>query len=552
MDPIWLQSYPAAVDAAPSVAGGSLAEMIRARCERYAEREAFWSLGCSLSFGECYAHARAVAAWLRQQGVRPGERVAIMLPNVLTFPVATLGAVLGGYVVVTVNPSYTARELAYQLTDSGARTLIAWEPAVAVIDKAITDGALALDRLVTVAPKSLLGTGPAPGRATGGTHPARHVFEELLAAGTADTATPVARAAGDPAFLLYTGGTTGVSKGAVLTHRNLLTQLAQQQAWFGPFLNDANGPHRAVIPLPLYHAGALLVGLFHGVDAGSATVLIADPRNLDDYVATLIAQRFTSIGGINTLYSALLHHPRIGEVDFSQCLFAFAGAAATQPAVAARWRALTGLEISEIYGLTEACGIVSAQAFDGRPFDGTVGLPLPLAELSIRDADGRELGVGEPGEVCVRGPQVMAGYWNRPDETAKVMTTDGYLRTGDVGSLDARGYLRISDRQKDMILVSGFNVYPNEIEAVLLAHPRVLEAAVVSVPDPRSGEAPAAFVVRRDVSLTEAELRAFCAEQLTAYKRPKRFEFRDTLPKTPVGKILRRVLRDEAERPAAG
>jgi long-chain acyl-CoA synthetase len=548
MNPIWIKSYPAAVETAPTVAHATVAAVIGERCERYAQREAFWSLGRSMSFGECHAHGRALAAWLQCERLAAGDRVAIMLPNVLAFPVALFGALLGGYVVVTANPLYTPRELAHQLRDAGARTLIAWEPAVPVVERAIAEFALELDRLVVVAPTSLLGAPPAGGGAAAGSRPVRRTLESVLADGADGTVAPTAAAPTDPAFLLYTGGTTGVSKGAVLTHANVLTQQAQLRAWLGPFLDDGTGPHRVIQPLPLYHAGALLAGAFPNLDRGIATVLIADPRNLDGFVATLTAQPFTAIVGINTLYNGLLHHPRIREVDFSHCRFALAGAAATQPVVAERWRALTGLEISEIYGLTEACGAVTIQALDGRPFDGSVGLPIPLAELSIRDAGGRELGVGEPGEVCVRGPQVMAGYWKRPDETAKVMTADGYLRSGDIGSLDERGYLRISDRKKDMILVSGFNVFPNEVEAVLLAHPKVLEAAVVSVPDHHSGEAPAAFVVPSDPSLTEAELRAFCAEQLTAYKRPKRIEFRDALPKTPVGKILRRVLRDEAGR----
>ena len=266
----------------------------------------------------------------------------------------------------------------------------------------------------------------------------------------------------------------------------------------------------------------------------------------------MVSQRFTSMGGVNTLYAALLNHPRIRDVDFSQCFVSGAGATATQQAVVDRWHALTGMSIVEGYGMTETCCYISQQPLDGRPFNGSAGLPYPLTEISIRGSDDRELAAGEPGEICVRGPQVMAGYWNRHAETAQVMTEDGYLRSGDIGSIDADGYLRISDRKKDMLLVSGFNVFPNEVDAVLLEHPKVLEAAVVSAPDWRSGEVPVAFVVRRDPSLTEAELRAFCAERLTAYKRPKRFEFRDTLPKTPVGKILRRALRDEAHRLAGG
>ncbi|MBS0394125.1 MAG: AMP-binding protein, partial [Proteobacteria bacterium] len=366
-------------------------------------------------------------------------------------------------------------------------------------------------------------------------------------------ATPAAapRAPSDPAFLQYTGGTTGVSKGAVLTQRNVLADIAQQLAWSAPFVPDALAPHRAITALPLYHIAALMAGLFRQLLHGGSCILIRDPRNLDELVDTMVGQRFTQMGGVNTLYAALLAHPRIAEVDWSQCFIAGAGATATQQAIVDRFQALSGLSIVEGYGMTETCCYISQQPLDGRPFNGSAGLPYPLTEISIRGPDDRELGLGEPGEICVRGPQVMAGYWNRPDETAKVMTRDGYLRSGDIGTIDAAGYLRISDRKKDMILVSGFNVYPNEIEAVLLAHPKVLEAAVVAVPDAHSGELPAAFVVRRDATLTEAELRAHCAQELTGYKRPVRFEFRERLPKTPVGKILRRALRDEARAPTA-
>ncbi len=544
MDPVWLKSYPREVNPAPVIRGGSVAELIVEHCERFADREAFWSRGRSLSFGECLAAARAFAGWLRREGVAPGERVAIMLPNVLAFPVASYGALLGGHVVVNVNPLYTARELSHQLGDAGARTLVVWEPALPAIEQALAE--LRLERIVVVAPDALLGPAPARAPRGNGAGPAWHALEAVLAAGAAEPLAPVAVDPQSPAFLQYTGGTTGVSKGAVLTHFNVLADLAQQLAWSAPFMPARLAPHRAVTALPLYHIAALMAGMFRQLLHGGSCILIASPRNLDELVETMRTERFTTMGGINTLYAALLNHPRIREVDFSQCWASGAGASATQQAVVDGWQALTGMSIVEGYGMTETCCYISQASLDGRPFNGSVGLPYPLTEISIRDLDEREVGIGEPGEICVRGPQVMAGYWNRPDETAKAMTEDGFLRSGDIGSIDADGWLRISDRKKDMILVSGFNVFPNEIEAVLLTHPKVLEAAVVSVPDRRSGEVPGAFVVRRDPSLTAAELHAFCAAQLTAYKCPKRIEFRDALPKTPVGKILRRALRDEA------
>jgi long-chain acyl-CoA synthetase len=550
MEPIWLKSYPRAVDPAPPIPDGSVAELIADHCRRYAEREAFWSQGRSMTFAECFEQAQAFAGWLRGEGLRPGERVAVMLPNVLAFPVVTYGALLGGQVVVNVNPLYTARELAYQLGDAGARTLIAWAPVLPVVERALPE--LSLERLVAVAPDALRAAGEAHASRPGDGPPARWSLEAALAAGALERDAPLRAAPADPAFLQYTGGTTGVSKGAVLTQRNVRADLAQQLSWSGPFVPADRAPHRAITALPLYHIAALMAGMFRQLLHGGSCILIANPRNLDDLVETMVSQRFTSMGGVNTLYAALLNHPRIREVDFSHCFVSGAGATATQQAVVDRWQALTGMSIVEGYGMTETCCYVSQQPLDGRPFNGSAGLPYPLTEISIRGSDDRELAVGEPGEICIRGPQVMAGYWNRPAETAQVMTEDGYLRSGDIGSIDADGYLRISDRKKDMLLVSGFNVFPNEVEAVLLEHPKVLEAAVVSAPDGRSGELPVAFVVRRDPSLTEADLRAFCAERLTGYKRPKRIEFRDTLPKTPVGKILRRALRDEARRLADG
>jgi long-chain acyl-CoA synthetase len=545
MDPVWLASYPREVDPRPAIRGGAVAELILECCERFRDREAFWSEGRTLSFGECLAQARAFAGWLRREGVPPGARVGIMLPNVLAFPVVTYGTLLGGHVAVNVNPLYTARELVHQLGDAGVRTLVVWEPAAAAVEQAL--GALALERIVTVA-------ADAPGRpaaraplaAGGGTAWLR--LEAVLAAGAGQPPGPASVGAASPAFLQYTGGTTGVSKGALLTQRNVLADVAQQLAWSAPFVPARLAPHRAITALPLYHVAALMAGMFRQLLHGGSCILIRDPRNVDSLVETMRTQRFTTMGGVNTLYAALLNHPRIGEVDFSQCYASGAGATATQQAIVDRWQALTGLSIVEGYGMTETCCYISQQPLDGRPFNGSVGLPYPLTEISIRGGDGREVGIGEPGEICVRGPQVMAGYWQRPDETAQVMTDDGFLRSGDIGSIDAEGYLRISDRKKDMILVSGFNVYPNEVEAVLLAHPKVLEAAVVAAPDGRSGEVPVAFVVARDPALTEAELRAHCTDALAAYKRPRHFEFRAALPKTPVGKILRRALRDEAHR----
>ncbi|MEO8137054.1 MAG: AMP-binding protein [Betaproteobacteria bacterium] len=545
MEPVWLKSYPNEVDRAPAYPATSVPDLIRDSCRRFADCEAFWSMGRSMTFGETYELSQSVASWLGRQGLAPGERVAIMLPNVLAFPVITYGVLSAGCVAVNVNPQYTPRELAHQLRDAGARTLFVWEPAAPVVEKALAE--LELDRVVTVSPKALItASSAAAQRVSQGPVPTWWVLEDVLADGAKCESSQLPAEPTRPVFLQYTGGTTGISKGAVLTDRNVLAALMLQFAWTGPFLPADRGPHRKITALPLYHVAALMTGMFRSLMDGSCCVLVADPRNLDALVEIMATQRFTVMTGVNTLYNALLHHPRIGDLDFSRCLLSAAGATATQQAIVDRWLALTGMTIIEGYGLTETCGLVSMQAPDGRPFNGSVGLPLPLTAISIRDSEDRELPLGETGEVCVRGPQVMAGYWNRAEESAAAMTTDGFLRTGDIGNVDREGYLRICDRSKDMILVSGFNVFPSEIEGVLLQHSKVLEAAVIAVPDDHSGEVPAAFVVKRDQSLTASELQVFCAEQLTAYKRPKWIEFRDALPKTPVGKILRRALREEA------
>jgi long-chain acyl-CoA synthetase len=540
MDAIWLRSYPPEVDPTPAIPDGSVPALIRECCTQFAAAEAYWSMGRSVSFAETWTLAQRVARWLVAQGLRPGERVAIMLPNVLAFPVLTYGTLIAGGVVVNVNPMYTPRELTHQLNDAGVRVLFVWEPARPSVERALPD--LGIANLVYVAPQSLLG---AVDRSA--VDPRWTSFEAVLVAGGEGAEIPpLPPDPSRPVMLQYTGGTTGVSKGAVLTERNVRAALAQQLAWTAPFMAKRPGPHRRVLAMPLYHIAALMAGMYRALVDGSASILIADPRNLDGLIDVLASQRFTVMGGVNTLYNALVNHPRIHEVDFSQCAFSGAGATATQQVVADRWQAISGMSILEGYGMTETCCYISQQALDGRPFDGTVGLPLPLTELSIRDADDRELGPGEQGEVCIRGPQVMAGYWNRADETALVMTRDGYLRTGDIGSIDASGYLKLFERKKDMILVSGFNVFPTEIEGVLLGHPGILEAAVIAVADEHSGQAPVAFVVRRDPLLSDAQVHDWCEQNLTGYKRPRRIEFRDSLPKSPVGKVLRRLLRDES------
>lgn len=544
MTPIWLSSYPAAVDPNPVIFAGSIGELIATRCQHFGSAEAFRWRGRSMSYEECLAHAGAFAGWLHHSGIPAGRRIALMLPNCLAFPVCALGTLLGGHVLVNVNPRYTARELEYQLLDSGARVLVIWEPVIGALGPVLRPDLL--DRVIVVPGDAFIAESPAEANRRTTTGPAWLALAQVLHEGSMARAAAAPVLTTAPALLQYTGGTTGVSKGAILTHRNLLADLAQQAAWFEPFLPEALRPYRAVLPLPLYHIAGFMAGMMRSLVVGGSTLLIENPRDLDGLVATMRTERFTSMSGVNTLYAALLDHPQIGKVDFANCWMSTAGASATQRVVAERWESLTGCPLIEGYGMTETSCYISQGPLDGRRFNGSVGLPYPLTEISIRTPDGEELPPDTAGEICVRGPQVMAGYWQRPEETAEVMTMDGFLRTGDVGLVDAEGYLRISDRRKDMILVSGFNVFPNEVEGVLLTHPKVLEAAVVALPDARSGEVPVAFVVPRDPTLTVSELAVHCASELTPYKRPRHFEICASLPKTTVGKVLRRELRDEA------
>ncbi len=539
-------------DAAPVA---TVAELIVRAAREFADREAFRSFGVSLSYRDLVERAGEVASWLQQQGLAKGERVALMMPNLLPYPVCLYGAILGGHPVVGVNPLYTPRELAHQLRDSGARALFLLEPFAHVAAKALAE--VPVPHVAVVAPGDLLG---AKGfvvdlvaryvkRAVPAWGIPGHVrFRDVLAKGRAQPAAPVAIGPDDLAFLAYTGGTTGVSKAAMILHRNVIAHtdqvLEMVERVLGPDLEA-----RALTALPLYHAAALMGQAMLLPRRGGCSILVANPRDLDALVATMRRERFTVLPGLNTLFLALLGHPDIGRVDFSRCRVFSAAAMPTQRSVSERWQALTGRPLVEGYGLSEATALVTSNLPDATTFSGDVGVPTAGTEISIRDDAGRPLPAGEPGEICVRGPQVMAGYWNRPDETARAMTPDGFLRTGDIGSVDGNGRLRLHDRKKDMIVVSGFNVYPNEVEAVLAAHPQVLEAAVVAIPDARTGEAVAASLVRRDPALTEEAVREHCRANLAPYKCPKRIEFTDELPKSVVGKILRRAVRERwAER----
>ena len=549
-EPIWFASYPPGMphsidpDAYPS-----LPAMLCDACAQYAERPAFECLGVRMSYAEWDQLSRAFAAFLVEQAnCRPGDRVAIMLPNLLAYPVAFFAALRAGLIVVNVNPLYTPRELKEQLADSGAVAIVIMENFAHKLEPVLAQTQI---RHVVVA--RLGDFMPALKRGIfnfANTYIRRavprwrfHTFTMLQAACTrrpsaryADA--PVAATA--PALLQYTGGTTGVPKAAILTHRNLVANTLQCRAWIAPNLEEG---HRSVLtPLPLYHIFSLTANLLAFVLMGGLSVLVPDPRDIKGLIRTMRRAQVTTMTGVNTLFNALLNAPGFAELDFSKLAFAIGGGAAVQSAVALRWREITGTDLVEGYGLTEASPVVCINPVRA-PKLGTVGLPVSSTEVAIRDDAGNDLGVGEAGEICVRGPQVMQGYWQRPDETKLVLGADGWLHTGDIGALDAQGFLKILDRKKDMVNVSGFKVFPNEVEDVIAQHPGVLEAAVIGVADPHTGQSVKLFVVKRDPAVTEAELTAFARERLAAYKVPKVIVFVDSLPKSNVGKIIRKDLR---------
>ncbi|MET0428431.1 MAG: AMP-binding protein [Microvirga sp.] len=548
----WLASYPPSVPATITDDVGTVVDILQASVAAYPERPAVESFGTRMSYAGLGRASDAVASWLQHQGLEKGDRVAIMLPNVMAYPAIIFGILKAGYAVVNVNPLYTAPELTHQLQDAGARVLFVLENFAATVEAARPG--LKLDRIVVVAPGDLLGLkgvlvnavsryvkkAVKPYRLAGSI-----TFRTVMKEEGSCQPKAVAIVPDDMAFLQYTGGTTGVAKAAVLLHRNVAANVLQCEAWMKPWFGGRTD-HTMVTALPLYHIFGLTACALLMIRIGGCQLLIANPRDIPGFVKTLRSRPFTLMSGVNTLYNALSHAPGIDGVDFSRMILAISGGMATQEAVAKRWKALTGRPIVEGYGLSETSPVVCVNRLDIEDFTGSIGYPVPSTDVSIRGSDGHVLPAGERGELCVRGPQVMAGYWKRPDETARVMTPDGYFRTGDVAVIDPDGRIRIVDRMKDMVLVSGFNVYPNEVEDVLVRHPGVLEAAVIGVPDEHSGEAVVAYVVRKDPALDQETLRAFCRASLTGYKVPRRIEFKTTLPKTAVGKVLRRALKDEA------
>ncbi len=551
MDKVWLRSYPEGVSAEADVdAYDSIAALFEESVGRFADRPAYSSFGVTITYRDLDERSRALAAYLQGLGLDPGDRVAIMMPNLLANPVAIFGVLLAGLTVVNTNPLYTPRELEHQLTDSGARAIVIVENFASVLAEVI--GRTRVEHVVLVRMGDGLGFPKSPlinfvVRRVKKMVPPFHLpdavrFPNALDQGRGKTLRRSEAKRDDAAFLQYTGGTTGVAKGAALSHGNVVSNLQQTSSWIGRQFEP--GQEVFVTALPLYHIFSLVANCLTGMKYGALNVLITNPRDMPAFVKTIAKLRFSVITGVNTLYNGLLNTAGFESVDFSRLKLAVGGGMAMQRAVAERWRAVTGVPVVEAYGLTETSPAAVANRLDQTEFTGAIGLPLPSTEVSIRDDDGAEVGFDTPGELCVRGPQVMQGYWNRPDATAEVLSDDGWLRTGDMATIDEEGYLRIVDRKKDMIIVSGFNVYPNEIEDVVALHPGVLEVGAVGVPDEHSGEAPKIVVVKKDPDLTAEALIEHCRGQLTGYKVPRRVEFRDELPKTNVGKVLRRELRD--------
>jgi len=554
MEKIWLKSYPAGVpEEVDCSAYPSLVTLLEESFKHYSDRNAVECMGKLLTYRELDQLSRNFAAWLQSRGIVPGTRVAIMMPNLIQYPIAMVGILRAGGIVVNVNPLYTARELEHQLRDSGAEAIVVLENFATTLQAVIKNTAVKQVLVASIGemlgPKGLLVNfviRRVKKMVPAWDLPGHVKFGSALSSGGQLPFKPVDIGPNDIAFLQYTGGTTGVSKGAVLLHRNIVANILQSDVWLRPL--QAHLPESevlvTVVALPLYHIFALTVCALLSMRTGGLSILIPNPRDIPGLVKTLRGHAFHFFPAVNTLYNALLNNPDFATLDFSKFLVASAGGMAMQEAVATRWFKVTGAPVVEGYGMSETSPIATSNPATNTSYTGKIGVPMPSTLVSIRDESEVEVPLGHPGEICIKGPQVMAGYWNRPDETAKVMTADGYFKSGDIGVMDSDGYIKIVDRKKDMILVSGFNVYPNEIEDVVANLPGVFEVAAVGVPDEQSGEAVKLFIVKRDPSLTESDVQRYCKEQLTGYKRPKHIEFRTELPKTNVGKILRRELRN--------
>jgi long-chain acyl-CoA synthetase len=561
MERIWLKQYPPGVPADIDTSQyGSLAALLEESFAKFADRKAFICMDKSISYRDLDEMSLALAAYFQSKGLARGARVALMMPNVLQYPIGTAAVLRGGYAVVNVNPLYTPRELEHQLKDSGAEAIIVLENFAHTVQQVLPH--TQIKHIIVASMGDLLGLKGViinlvirrvKKMVPSYSLPNAVAFNDALSAGRNVSFSKPKIGPDDVAFLQYTGGTTGVSKGATLLHRNILANVLQNDAWLQPAL--AVPPHveqlLVVCALPLYHVFALTACYLLAVRAGGANLLIPNPRDIGGFIKELMKYQVSSFPAVNTLYNGLMHHPDFAKLDFSKLKISNGGGMAVQRPVAEQWKKITGCSIAEGYGLSETSPTLTCNPATMTEFNGSIGIPVPSTYISIRDDDGKDVPIGEAGEICAKGPQVMAGYWNRPDETAKVMTADGYFRTGDIGVMSADGYIKIVDRKKDMILVSGFNVYPNEIEEVIAGHPGVLECAVIGVPDEKSGEAVKAFIVKKDPNVTAEDIIKFCRDNLTNYKVPRHIEFRTSLPKTNVGKILRRELRDEKKAAAA-
>jgi long-chain acyl-CoA synthetase len=547
----WLATYPKSVPAEIDVnAYSSIVAVLREACDTYRQKPAFTNMGKTITYDELDALSANFASYLLNDlKLKKGDRIAIMLPNLLQYPVAIFGALRAGLTVVNTNPMYTARELKHQLNDAGASAIVVLDNFAATLSEVLKE--TPVRHVITTAIGDLLGFP----KALIVNFVAKHVkkivpdydiqgairFNDVLAAGARKPAPKVDLVPDDIAFLQYTGGTTGVAKGAMLTHRNLIANMQMVSAWFGA--NIKLGEEVMITALPLYHIFALTCNCLVFIKFGGINVLITNPRDMPGFVKELSKTPFTAITGVNTLFNGLLNTPGFADIDFSHLKMSFGGGMAVQRAVAERWKKVTGCTLIEGFGMTESSPVATINPLDNAEYSGSIGLPAPSTDLCVQDEDGRILGMGDIGEICIRGPQVMKGYWQRPEETGKTIV-DGWLRTGDMGKFDEKGFFYIVDRKKDMILVSGFNVYPNEIEDVVATLAGVLEVAAVGVPDDKSGEAVKLVIVRKDPNLSVEKVKAHCKDNLTGYKQPKIIEFRDSLPKTNVGKILRRELRD--------
>nr|WP_245273358.1 long-chain-fatty-acid--CoA ligase [Phyllobacterium sp. UNC302MFCol5.2] len=548
----WVSNYPDGVPAEVTSPYESIADLFTRVFSDYAERPAFNCMGVSITYTQLKNYSRALGAWFQSRGLEKGDRIAVMMPNILQYPITIAAILRAGYTVVNFNPLYTPRELEHQLKDSGAKAIVILENFAATLQKVITK--TPVQHVVVAAMGDMMGlkghvvnlvVRRVKKMVPAWSLPGHVPFKTALAKGGAQSMRHVELKATDIAFLQYTGGTTGISKGAILTHGNIVANVAQMNVWCDVAYRLKGRPKDLtfICALPLYHIFALTVNAMMGMQHGAVNILIPNPRDIPGFVKELRKHKMHIFPGLNTLFNGLMNNEDFRKLDFKELILSLGGGMAVQKPVADRWKEITGCVITEGYGLSETSPVASANRLDATEFSGTIGLPVPSTDISIRNDDGKELALHEVGEICIRGPQVMAGYWNRPDETAKVMTADGFFRSGDMGFMDERGFTKIVDRKKDMILVSGFNVYPNEIEEVAMEHPGIREAAAIGVPNDHSGESVKLFIVRKDPALTEEAVRAFCAERLTNYKRPRSVEFRDELPKSNVGKILRRELR---------